>query len=260
MASDKLKKNRLILIAIMAILLLAVAYACCQWQLGSAKKTYAVDPLSKMIVEANASPLSFLFSRKVVLLSFDDGPRNVEVDHAILGILKKHAAQSIWMVNCRNLDPGITPDAATNRNTLSEISQAGHLIGNHGYRHLNLKDLERDHPEQLRDEIAGCSDYLQALRGERPKYFRPPWGQFTPASARIIQDAGMTNLLWTQTTIDTLSKDSPEMQKTMVKYWNELNVENGDVILFHDTALTARNLDSLLTRLDNEGFIYVVPN
>jgi peptidoglycan/xylan/chitin deacetylase (PgdA/CDA1 family) len=260
MALGRLRKKRMAVAGIVIIFLLGIAYASCLRWANSAKRTYVVDPQSKMIGAVDAPALSSLFSKKIVLLTFDDGPRNIEVDHAILGILKKHSALSIWLINCKNIDPSLTADAMTNRNTLSEIAHAGHIIGNHGYRHLNLKNVERDSPEKLRGEIVGCSDYLQQVRGERPKYFRPPWGQFTPTSAKIIQDAGMTNLLWTQTSIDTMSNDSPEMRKTVEKYWNELNIEDGDVILFHDTALTAGKLDKLLTRLDEEGFVYVIPN
>src|SRR6185437_10911355 len=186
-------------LAVMAFF--TAAFTCCIWQARSVKQTYAIDPEARAIVATNTSTLSSMFSRKVVLLSFDDGPENTRNDHAILAILKKHGAQSIWMVNCKNLDPGLTPNAAVNRNTLSEIAQAGHVIGNHGYHHYNLQNVERDNPEQLKNEIAGCSDYLQAIRGEKPKYFRAPWGVLTEASADIAQSAGMTNLPWSRTLI-----------------------------------------------------------
>jgi len=193
-------------------------------------------------------------------LSFDDGPSNPEIDRAILETLRKHAAHGIWFINCRNLDPGMHPRYRENRQVLQEILRQGHQIGNHGYNHLNLVELEKRDPDKLRAEIVDCNSLLRELTGKAPELFRPPWGQYSPGVTQILQEQHMKNTLWGITSIDTGTNTSSAMADTLDRYWDAMRPEDGDIILFHDSAATMARLDRLLTRFDSEGYTYVLPD
>ena len=59
---------------------------------------------------------------------------------------------------------------------------------------------------------------------------------------------------------DTSPARNPIMIDAVSKYIANIKFESGDVILMHNTAFSATILDKLLSRLEEEGFTFVVPN
>ncbi|GGC57643.1 polysaccharide deacetylase family protein [Undibacterium terreum] len=252
------------------LLLFSVAALAINPELGfsevsaaSYSEKYFIDSKSQQISQPKHGLDKFLpqlsFKQKPILLTFDDGPDDPEIDLAILAILKKHSAKSIWFVNCKHLDPAANSNFQASRDTLKEITSAGHLIGNHGYHHLNLKNLDRDDPQKMHQEISECSSYIKNLTGSRPAYFRAPWGERSENVTNFALEQGMASLYWTVNSMDMVQSNKSRVIDSVKAYVDNLKIERGDVILFHDHTSTLRMLDKMLTKLDSEGFIYVTP-
>ena len=208
--------------------------------------------------------LGRLVTRKPLLLTFDDGPEDAATDRSILATLRKHHAKSLWMVTCKTLDPSMDFNAGEHQAVLREIAAQGHQIGNHGYSHIDLRTLS---PSVLQHEIVDCSHLVTSLSGITPRYFRPPWGRYSPAVAAAAKVEGMSLVLWTSNSYDSLLarfKTQPESFVPFVAAHPIYDVPSkavaGDVLLLHDYPNTAFALDGMLTRLEQQGFQFVVPN
>lgn len=201
--------------------------------------------------------------RRPILLTFDDAPEDLADDRSILATLARHRARALWLVTCKRLDPAMDRDAEDHRVALREIVAHGHLIGNHGYSHVDLRPLDaaaRAH------EVVGCSDYIERLTGRRPLYFRPPFGVHSPQVDRMLEADRMQLLLWRTNSYDSFLADFKRHPDTFVPYVRghpafdvTLNAAAGDILLFHDYPNTALALDGILTRLEQRGFQFVVP-
>lgn len=187
----------------------------------------------------------WLAGRKYAVLTFDDGPYGHGVDEQILAILRHHHAHAMFFLICGRVT------AATNA-VPDEIAKAGDIVASHSYDHPHLTKLSAS---ALHHEIEDCSARIAALTGQRPQYFRPPFGQ---ASARVetaVQLAGMRQVLW-----NANSEDSWLKRPNQILDWSLEETSNGSILLMHDKPTTAVVLDRVLTELERKGFRFVLPS
>jgi peptidoglycan/xylan/chitin deacetylase (PgdA/CDA1 family) len=194
---------------------------------------------------------------KILLLTFDDGPTGVATMR-LLEILDRHQAKSIWFINGhqvakKDADKTYTliPEKAA---LLREIHKRGHLVGNHTWWHENLRTLSS---EKQREEILSTSKLIEDVLGEKPKYFRPPFGASTPLSDQICREQGMVSVNWSVGSLDweaSVYQKPNGITKQVIS-----TVHKGGNILFHDRVWTADELDAILTRLEHEGYRFVLP-
>src|SRR5690625_2191242 len=137
------------------------------------EKTWTVDPIE------NAN-------EKVALLTFDDAPDKYALEMA--KTLQELEANAIFFVNGHFLE------TEENQEILKEIYEMRFMIGNHTYTHKNLKDLSN---EEQYSEIVRVNDLVEDITGERPKFFRAPFGVYTDYSKEIIQEENMVHMNWT---------------------------------------------------------------
>jgi peptidoglycan/xylan/chitin deacetylase (PgdA/CDA1 family) len=190
-------------------------------------------------------------NKKIILLTFDDGPRWIDTDKKILDILDKHHAKSIWFVNGIQL---VTPDGnidPAKRKMLLEIKKRGNIIGNHTFSHANLTTLSE---KQIFDEVKKTSVLVKKITGEEPKYFRHPYGSYNNTSLKIVSSFGMQHLNWSVGSLDWETKDP---NKVVAQVTN--TIFNGAIILMHDNPHTAVALDPMLTKLEKMGYTFVLP-
>jgi len=215
------------------------------------------------IAPADSGLLRQVIYRKPILLTFDDGPENLADDRSILATLARHHARALWLVTCKRLDPAIDPHASRHREALQEIIAQGHMVGNHGYSHVDLRPLDA---AAMTHEITGCSDLITQLTGRKPVYFRPPFGVRSPKVDQVLKANRMQLLLWSGNSYDSLLtafQRHPAIFAGYIKAHPGLNVGlnamSGDVLLFHDYPDTAAALDGILTRLERQNFQFVLP-
>ncbi|TDL35186.1 polysaccharide deacetylase family protein [Jeotgalibacillus sp. S-D1] len=205
-----------------------------------------VDPLYE-INEANwsVSPIGDANS-KVVLLTFDDAPDQhaVEMAHK----LKELDAKAIFFVNGHFLD---TPEE---EEKLKEIHDLGFPIGNHTFSHPSLPDLTE---EEQREEIVSLNDRVEEIIGEKPVFFRAPFGANTDYSKQVVKDEGMVLMNWTYGyDWEADYQNSASLADIMV---NTEYLTNGANLLMHDRTWTNEALPAIVSGLRDKGYDLVDP-
>jgi len=131
----------------------------------------------------------------------------------------------------------------------------GFPIGNHTYSHPNLNDLSE---EKQREEIIGLSDLVEEIIGERPQFFRAPFGVNTDFSKQLVEEEGMVLMNWSygyDWNEEYRNKDA--LADIMV---NTDLLRNGANLLMHDREWTAAALEEIVTGLRDKGYEMVDPD
>lgn len=129
-----------------------------------------------------------------MVLTFDDGPDPRYTPH-ILDTLAEYDVRATFFV-CGEM-------ADWNRDILARMSDEGHIVGNHTWSHPLLTKMTRG---QIRSEMERTSDVIEDAYGERPQWFRAPYGAWNRAAFQLGSELGMEPLAWT---VDTLDWDTP---------------------------------------------------
>lgn len=173
--------------------------------------------------------------RKVVYLTFDDGPIP-EVTPWVLDTLDRYNIKAtFFMVGenvCRN--PGL----------FEEIKKRGHSWGNHTMHHL--QGMKVRSVNYLRDLNAAHSVIQSIL-------FRPPHGIIRWAQAKVIKNH-YNIVMYDLVTRDYSHKLSPDQVFENVRRYTR----NGSIIVFHDSLKARKNIMATLPRaiewLQSEGY------
>ena len=176
--------------------------------------------------------------RKVVALSFDDGPSEFNTPR-ILDILEHYEVRATFFVlgNRAQKLPGV----------IERIALDGHDVANHSYSHPSFRSLW---PIHMRDELCRTNRAIEHATGLRPALFRPPFGRYPPSSVPLIGGLGMNIILWSVDSYDWENSDPATMASAVVRA-----ARPGSVILLHDReSLTVRALPLIIAGLRARGF------
>lgn len=116
-------------------------------------------------------------TRDEVALTFH-GAGDPAIARELLAIFAAHGAKVTVL--------GVGTWVAANPEIARQIVAAGHDLGNHTYRHL---DIDRLPVEAARAEIVRCRDALIRAVGSGGRYFRPSQAQTATASVRRLAGA-----------------------------------------------------------------------
>lgn len=192
-------------------------------------------------------PLNDGINKKVALLTIDDAPDGNALEMA--KTLAKLDAKAIFFVNGHFLDTD------EEKAILKEIHEMGFPIGNHTNSHANLTDISE---EQQREEIVGLSDIVEEIIGERPEFFRAPFGANTDFSRQLAEEEGMVLMNWTYG-YDWEEKYQNEAAIADIMV-NSPYLNNGANLLMHDRDWTAAALEEIVTGLRDKGYEMVDPD
>ncbi|MEG9296496.1 polysaccharide deacetylase family protein [Mangrovibacillus sp. Mu-81] len=186
-------------------------------------------------------------NEKVVLLTIDDAPD----EHALKMAEDLNAleAPAIFFVNGHFLD---TPKE---KETLKKIHEMGFAIGNHTYGHSSLPDLT---PEQQKEEILSLNDLVESITGERPKFFRAPFGLNTEYSRQIAAEEKMALMNWTYG-YDWVKQYQTKEAITDIMV-NSPYLNNGANLLMHDRTWTSEGLTDIVKGLRDKGYETLDPS
>ncbi len=181
---------------------------------------------------------------KQIALTFDDGPHPAYT-REILDILGEYGIRATFFV--------IGVNAETWPSLVEEELAAGHEIGNHTYRHANLRKESYD---TVRGEILGMENVLWQQLEVRPHLFRPPGGLYGDEVCRAAADLDYTVILWTVDTRDWAHTPVEDIVENVLT-----GVESGDIILFHDYVTspspTPAALRQIIPTLLERGYEFV---
>lgn len=187
-------------------------------------------------------------SKKVVLLTFDDGPKKAEMINGLIDTLDKHHAKAIFFANGYRVKQ--------HPELLKLIADRGQTIGNHSWDHIILKNK----PEaEVRRQIEDTQQIVKATVGKAPVFFRPPNGAGGDTGKKIAKENGLLYMTWSNGSLDwTMSpKSSGNAAKVVTNVLDQLH--SGSNILMHELPWTVEALDTLLTKLESKGYTFVDP-
>lgn len=153
-------------------------------------------------------------------LTFDDGP-DPEYTPLLLELLRKNQVKATFFV--------LGQKAENYPELITRIHQEGHLIGIHHYSHMANWVLT---PFQIKKRINQTAEIVESIIGERPIYYRPPWGLITATDFLLYKRYRL--VLWSLMVGDWKVKN----QKRTVEEKLINGVTNGCIIVLHDSGET----------------------
>ncbi|MEU6577998.1 polysaccharide deacetylase family protein [Streptomyces sp. NPDC046805] len=182
-----------------------------------------------------------------MLLTFDDGPDPEFTPH-ILDTLAQYDVRATFFV-CGGM-------ADLSRDLVARIADEGHVVGNHTWSHPLLTQLRRS---RIRSEMERTSDLVEKACGERPRWFRAPYGAWNRDVFQLGAEMGMEPLAWT---VDSLDWTDPGTRIIVRRV--EDGAAPGVVVLNHDAggydrAQTVNAVRTYLPRLLDDGYHMTVP-
>ncbi|MCJ8011114.1 polysaccharide deacetylase family protein [Paenibacillus sp. KQZ6P-2] len=209
---------------------------------ASISKTYHMNKAYNIVPNEEGT------EKKVVLLTFDDGPKKAEWINSLIDTLDNHHAKAIFFVNGYRVKE--------NPDLLKLIHDRGQIIGNHSWDHISL----RKEPEaKVKQQIEDVQKIVKDMIGEAPVFFRPPFGEGGDIGKKIAKENGLLYMTWSNGSLDWTmkSKGTDNPQKVIQNVMDQLHA--GSNILMHELPWTAEALDQLLTQLEASGYTFVDP-
>lgn len=160
-------------------------------------------------------------SKKQLALTFDDGILDPEQTKTLLDILAQYQVSATFFCIGKNLQ---TP---AQQAVVQQVHQAGHLVGNHSFSHANLFDFYGS--ARVIQEVEQTDVLIEQLIGEKPLFFRPPYGITTPNIAKALDQLPHQTIGWSLRSLDTVIKKDTLLLERLKK-----QLHAGAVILFHD--------------------------
>ncbi len=182
-----------------------------------------------------------LAHKKLVALTFDDGP-DPQTTPRLLSILKKEHVPATFFVLGNRLE--LYPELVKKEYAL------GNQVGSHTYNHENLPQLSA---KQAQSEIKKTSDLMQETVGIRPQGLRPPYGATTPQINKMAQ---MPIIQWSVDSLDWESKNVEQIEQVVME-----EVYDGSIILMHDIYDTSVDgAARVIQKLKSQGYTFVTVN
>lgn len=180
---------------------------------------------------------------KKVALTFDGGPSGFtpQIDRILQ---RKHVRASFFWVGSRISGWG---------KVVRKIARQGHEIANHSWFHDHLTGLSR---KEVRRQLARTSRRIARLTKERPRLFRPPYGEVNGQVRDVAADLGMRTVLWDADSLDWTSPGCEEIAANVRK-----RVHHRSIVLLHDGGGDRRQtvcaLPRIIRDLRSSGYRFV---
>jgi peptidoglycan-N-acetylglucosamine deacetylase len=176
---------------------------------------------------------------KTIYLTFDDGPEP-EVTHRVLAFLSQYGAKATFFCLGEKIEK--------NPSLFSALKDAGHGIGNHGYKHLSgFRTSNKDY-------IANAK---QGAEISESRLFRPPYGRITPRQYNALKQEHSI-IMWSVMSMDFSAKVTPQQCVNNVLS----NIYPGAIVVFHDSPKASANLlvalPQILEHLTEQGYTFGV--
>lgn len=175
-------------------------------------------------------------NRKVVALTFDDGP--TEITSEILNLLEKYHQKATFFCIGKQIEK--YPETA------KTIVEQGHTIANHTYSHTNKMGFLPK--KEVCNEIASTQNIIQQITGKIPNLFRPPFGVTNPNIAWACNENRVEVIGWNIRSLDTVIESEDKILSRILDRF-----EKGSIILLHDTSTKTLNvLERLLIIMEKK--------
>jgi peptidoglycan/xylan/chitin deacetylase (PgdA/CDA1 family) len=187
--------------------------------------------------------------RKMVALTFDDGPNGAATEQ-ILNALKERGVPASFFV--------IGSNAERFPQLVKRMTAEGHLVGNHSYKHSRFDQVPG---AEIEKDISDGNNALEKIIGHKPFWFRPPYGINGVGLDEICRRQDLAIAGWSLDANDWNPHPVTELVEAIVS-----QVTGGDIILLHDGWETRENPDRrlamaavpvIIDQLKARGFVFV---
>lgn len=131
--------------------------------------------------------------RKVVYLTFDDGPHPPETER-VLDVLRERGAKATFFL--------IGSKVSGNEAVLRRMLEEGHALGLHTYSHAGTFPL-LSFDKMLADVNEG-KRAVESVAGKKISLFRPPFGVTNPTIAKVVRTLRLQTVGWDVRSFDTM--------------------------------------------------------
>lgn len=233
-------KRRDLNYAVFALCVLTAAVLFLAWRPGEV--TERIEPAAAGLVPPSLRPIysADTGGEKVVAITFDIS-WGTRMPPKVLDVLKAHGQQATFFLS--------GPWSRNHTDMVQRIVADGHDVQSHGQRHDNFSGLGS---RGVTDNIQAADAILRELTGERPRFIRPPNGDFNATSLEATRAAGYQTVMWS---VDSLDWKNPGVQAITRRVLNL--TKPGDIILLHASdscRQTDQALPQILAGLKARGF------
>ena len=232
----------------------------------------------------------FAAERKLIALTFDDGPRPyvlygegpAQASGGLLDVLQKNHAPATFFYMGWRLTPkthGDRHEFQTKMTTLDaarDVFKRGYQIEDHTYSHVQFKLFEKQHGVQgVIDDVDRASDLIKGVTGRRANYVRPPDWIMTKEINQKLAARGYRVLgIWSDlplplrdvNTTDYLCAGEHPKQCPKPSLQNFIMQEIAQrekkgtythILAMHELSTTTAALKTLLPELQQRGYRFV---
>lgn len=153
----------------------------------------------------------------VAALTFDDGP-DPDFTPRILEVLDAYSVTATFF--------SLGHNAAQHPRLLREVVAAGHEIGSHGWKHLNLSQTTA---EETRREIVQGTELVEDHAEARVRAFRPPYGRFNEIAVRLLAERQQDMYVWSVTRGELAWQEPWRVARHVIE-----STRPGDIVDLHD--------------------------
>ena len=182
-------------------------------------------------------------NQKVIALTFDDGPWNINTDK-ILDILKQNNIKATFFM----LGSSLKNFPAPGKRVVAE----GHAIGNHTWHHYYHKMNQK----VAGQEIETTADLIYKVTGVKTNIFRPPGGIMNNGVVDYAKKHNYTVVLWSDDSTDYNHISVPGIINRVMK-----QAKPGGIVLMHDGGgsrlRTVAALPQIISNLKAQGYSFV---
>lgn len=200
-------------------------------------------------ISSEVLPIEENSSGDVLLFTFDDAPQSPD-SYAIhiAQTLKNKDVNAIFLVN------GMYLETNQGKEITKQLYEMGFEIGNHTQTHPHLRELSY---EEQYEEVLQTSLLVEEITGEKPRWFRPPFGLYNMDTILICNELEMQLINWSfgyDWMDEYLEADALAEISLTTPY-----LRGGANILMHDRYWTAAALERMIDGYKEQGYEIVDP-
>ena len=178
-----------------------------------------------MIWVKQSDPATGCKNPKTVALTFDDGPDPVITAQVI-------AAAKAQSPNIPLLFFEIGENVDANPGVSASVNSNGFLIGDHTYTHPDVASGLSD--ATIIQEASSAASAIQSATGRNPRFFRPPYGDYSTASMNDWYNLGLYSVTWNIDSNDWMDPANADAAYNNIAAALAQDTNSGHIVLCHD--------------------------
>ena len=209
------------------------------WNVTQARRAFLVaHPPADGDIDAAMKDLAIDPEKKLVALTFDDGPSNQNTNR-ILDVLEKYHARATFFVIGKRI--------ADRTEVIARAINLGCEIGSHTWGH---SDFTKYPKSALIDSLEKTDEAMVSNFNYHMTLFRPPYASINKDVEDVSRDMGYTMILWSGSSHDWSIKDANKVYRNTFQC-----AADGAIILYHDIYdFTADAIERVVPDLISQGY------